>query len=67
MPGLNPICLRNNEGMTTQPLEETVTIVEFKEPIKPPNVIREPEKSITIFTDASTLIIGVAQKSLKSI
>jgi hypothetical protein len=26
MPGFNPICLRNKEGMTTQPLEETVTI-----------------------------------------
>jgi len=30
MPGFNPICLLNKEGMTTQPLEEMVTIVEFK-------------------------------------
>jgi hypothetical protein len=30
MPGFKPICLRNKEGITTQPFEETVTIAEFK-------------------------------------
>jgi hypothetical protein len=34
MPGFNPIFLLNKEGMTTQPLEDTVTIVELKAPIK---------------------------------
>jgi len=34
MPGFNPIFLLNKEGMTTQPLEDTVTIVELKELIK---------------------------------
>jgi hypothetical protein len=40
MPGFNPILRLSKEGMTTQPLEETVTVEESTALIGPPIVIR---------------------------